>query len=122
MTRNPKKFLARRDDDGPHIGKYLDAHLDHHTMTKADLGRQLQVNHTTLSRYFRQPSIHVGILWRMARVLQYNFFMDMGERLNIPYTTQQEKNLLTERTQLLERITLLESQVTLLKDILKKEA
>ncbi|MCZ8168827.1 MAG: transcriptional regulator [Flavobacterium sp.] len=87
---------------------------------KAFIQRALDVNQTTISRYFRQHSIQIAILWRFSRILKFNFFMALGEQLQIPYTTQAEKELRNTLHLKNHEIELLQAKVHYLESLLKK--
>ncbi|MCZ8168832.1 hypothetical protein [Flavobacterium sp.] len=120
MPKSIKKYQTLQDDDVPHVGQRLNQHVKTVGIKKAFIQRALDVNHTTISRYFRQHSIQVAILWRFSRILKFNFFMALGEQLQIPYTTQAEKELRNTLHLKNHEIELLQAKVHYLESLLKK--
>ena len=75
------------------MGNFINYYLHTHKLKKKDLAAGLDVSYNTFSRYLSQTSIQFTILWRISKILNYNFLMDLGEWLDIPYETKAEKEL-----------------------------
>jgi hypothetical protein len=120
MPKSIKKYQTPQDDDLPHMGQLLNQHVKTQGIKKAFIQRALQVNQTTISRYFRQHSIQVAILWRLSRILKFNFLMALGEQLNLPYETAKEKALRDTLHLKTHEIELLQAKIHYLESLLKK--
>lgn len=106
-----KKFLEKRDNDPPALGNFVHYHIYINKIKKKKVSEFLNVLPTTLNGYFKQSSFQFAILWRISQVTEYNFLMDLGERLGIAYETKREKEL---KAQLAEKEALLQKQEVLL--------
>ena len=96
MKDRSKKYLQKLEDDVIHVGNLIAWIIQEKHLKKKDVAQHLNVLPTTLNQYFKQPSVQVGILWRLSQALQYNLLMDLGERLQIPFETKAEKALKEE--------------------------
>lgn len=107
-----KKFLKTRKDDPPKLGNFIQYHIEHNGIKKKEVSDALDVLPTTLNQYFKQPSLHVSILWRISLAVKHNFFMELGEKwLKIPYETEAEKALKETLAQKEKQIENLETQL-----------
>ena len=91
-----KKYLEKSATDSIHVGNLVAWMIQEKHLKKKDIAQHLAIAATTLTQYFKQPSVQVGILWRLSRAIQYNLLMDLGERLKIPFETKTEKLLKEE--------------------------
>jgi len=99
-----RKFLKKREDDPPKLGNYIQWYIEQNKISKKSVSDFLGVLPTTLNQYYKQQSFQVSILWRISLAVKHNFFMQLGEKLGIPYETQAEKDL---KAQLVEKETLI---------------
>ena len=109
MVDLKRKFSKKRENDPPALGNYINWHFQENKIKKKEVSDFLGVLPTTLNQYFKQSSFQMAILWRISRAVKHNFFMELGERLNIPFETTKEKEL---AKQLLEKEIEIESLKT----------
>ncbi len=117
-----RKYLKKRENDPPALGNYIHWHFQENNIKKREVSRFLEVLPSTLNQYLKQPSFQMAILWRISIAVKHNFFMELGERLKIPYETAKEKEL---AKQLLEKeieIDNLKTQLSVYKQIHKIES
>ena len=93
MRDRSKKYLQKTGKDCLDIGNLVAWIIQEKHLKKKNIGEQLNIVPSTLNQYFKQPSLQVGILWRLSQALEYNLLIDVGERLNIPFETNTEKKL-----------------------------
>jgi hypothetical protein len=115
-----KKFLEKRENDPPSLGNFINWHFQQNKIKKKSISDFLGVIPTTLNGYFKQSSFQFAILWRISQAAQYNFLMDLGERLAIPYETEKEKELTAQIENLKQENSHLKRENTLLRDIVKR--
>jgi hypothetical protein len=96
MTDNRKKYQHQAAVAYPHVGKLVESYLDKHMSNRTYVGRQLGVAPTTVSRYFENESLQLGILWKLSLVTNHNFVAELGAKLPIDYTTPKEEELLAD--------------------------
>lgn len=116
-----KKFLEKRENDPPSLGNFINWHFQQNKTKKKSISDFLGVLPTTLNGYFKQSSFQFAILWRISQAVQYNFLMELGERLAIPYETKAEKELKTQLAENEKQIESLQTQLNLFKQIHKIE-
>ena len=116
-----KKFQQIRENDAPPLGNFINWHFQQNKIKKKDIAAFLQIRPTTLTQYFKQPSLQFAILWRISRAVQHNFIMELGERLAIPYETKAEKELKAQLAEKEKQIETLQTQLNLFKQIHKIE-
>lgn len=116
-----RKFSKKRDNDPPAIGNFINWHFQENKIKKKDVSDFLGVRPTTLNQYFKQSSFQVAILWRISRAVNHNFFMELGERLKIPYETAKEKELAKQLHEKEIEIENLKTQLMVYKGIHKVE-
>ena len=114
-----KKFNKVKTGDHPGLGNFINYYLHTHKLKKKDLAAGLDVSYNTFSRYLSQTSIQFTILWRISKILNYNFLMDLGEWLDIPYETKAEKELKQQLKEKEEAIYTLKTQLEVFKKIHK---
>ena len=117
-----KKFNRVKKGDHPALGNFINYHLVTHKCKKKDLASGLDVSYNTFSRYLSQTSIQFTIVWRISQILNYNFLMDLGEWLAIPFETKKEKELLQELQEKDAEINTLKTQLGVYKQIHKIES
>jgi len=116
-----KKFQQKRDNDAPPLGNFINWHFQENKTKKKNVSDFLQVKPITLTQYFKQSSFQFAILWRISQAVQHNFLMELGERLAIPYETKAEKELKSQLTENEKLIELMQTQLSLFKQIHKIE-
>ncbi|RZL43757.1 MAG: transcriptional regulator [Pedobacter sp.] len=107
MREQTRKYLKDAADDYPDIGNFVHWFIKQGGHKKKEVADYLEVLPTTLTRYFGQRSLQVGILWRISQAINYNLVMDLGQRLKIPFETEVEKELrkqLAEKEEVIKRM------------------
>lgn len=82
------------------IGVALQLRLRAQKINKSDLARRLEVSPTTVHQYLKSRSLHCGIVWRLSKALNYNFFADMAREVQVPFISEAESATRTENEQL----------------------
>lgn len=121
MKERGSKYLKQSETDPLHIGHLVAWIIQEKHLKKADIARQLNVLPTTLNQYFKQPSVQMGILWRLSKATKYNFLADLGQRVQIDFETQKETALQKTLAEKEEAIKILKIELNLLKKIHKIE-
>ncbi len=116
-----RKYLQKSDNDCLHLGNLIAWIIQEKHIKKKDVAQHLNVLPTTLNQYFKQPSVQVGILWRLSQALNYNLLLDVGQRLDIPFETNAEKALKENLEQTQKELEHLKIELNLLKKIHKIE-
>lgn len=112
------KYLQRKDSDAPHLGNFIQWHIEQNHVKKTNVSEALQVLPSTVNQYFRQSSFQFTILWRISQAVQHNFLMELGEKwLKIPYQTQKETDLQNQLDQKNTEIELLKAQLQIFREI-----
>lgn len=115
-----KKFNQTKDDDPSPIGNLVHWYIKEKNIKKNEVSKKLGITGITLNQYFKQKSIQTIILWRMAKSIQFNFFGFLSEKINIPYTTQKEKDLQTQLEKQQQENQDLKKENNLLRELLKR--
>jgi transcriptional regulator with XRE-family HTH domain len=121
MRDRNKKYLQKNESDCLHIGNLVAWFIQEKHLKKADIARKLNVIPTTLNQYFKQPSIQVGILWRLSLAMEYNLLADVAQRLPIAFETNVEEALKKTLSEKEAEIQHLKIELNLLKKIHKIE-
>lgn len=121
MVDLKRKFSKKRDNDPPALGNYINWHFQENNIKKKEVSDFLGVLPTTLNQYFKQSSFQVAILWRISIAVKHNFFMELGERLKIPFETIKEKELAKQLLEKEKEIENLKIQLGVYKGIHKVE-
>lgn len=114
-----KEFLQKRDNDPPALGNFVHYYIYNNKIKKKKVSDFLNVLPTTLNNYFKKSSLQLIIVWRISQVVEYNFLMDLGERLGIPYETKGEKELKVQLAEKDKQIEILQTQLNLFERIHK---
>ncbi len=118
MNSRVNKYQLRKETDAPHLGNFVQWHIEQNKIVKRGLAEALHVIPTTFNQYFRQHSLQFTILWRISQALQHNFLMELGEKwLKIPYQTQKEIDLQNQLDQKNTEIDLLKAQLQVFREI-----
>lgn len=115
-----KKYLIVKKDDHPALGNFIHHYLFTHKIKKTPISNALGISYNTFNKYLKNTSFQFTILWRISKIVNYNFLMDLGEWLKIPYETQAEKTLKNEVETLQQELLNLKRENELLKDLMKK--
>lgn len=116
-----KKFKAKRDNDPPNLGNFINYYFKNANIKKKDVSNYLDVLPTTLNQYFKQQSFQIIILWRISHAVKHNFLMELGEKwLKIDYTTQKEKDLIEQLARKEEENRDLKKENELMKELFKR--
>lgn len=121
MEKIVKKFLQKDSKDPMHIGNLVHWEIKQQNLKKKDVGSELGIGATTLSQYFKQPSLQTVILWRLSRAINFNFLMYLGQKLDVDFQTEKEKELQEKLRQKEEEILSLKTQLGVYKQIHKIE-
>nr|WP_315131480.1 hypothetical protein [uncultured Flavobacterium sp.] len=119
MKDRTKRFLQKTEKDCLHIGNLIAWIIQEKHLKKKDVGNYLNIVPTTLNQYFKQSSVQVVILWRLSQALEYNLLADVGQRLNIPFETKAEKQLLEQLAVKEAEVQQLQMENAMLKSLLK---
>ena len=60
-----------------HIGHSIKTVFDEKEMTVSEFARQIHCERTNVYTIFNRPSIDIGLLARISKVLEHNFFADV---------------------------------------------
>jgi transcriptional regulator with XRE-family HTH domain len=119
MKDRTKRFLQKTEKDCLHIGNLIAWIIQEKHLKKKDVGDYLNIVPTTLNQYFKQSSVQVVILWRLSQALEYNLLADVAQRLNIPFETKAEKQLLEQLSAKEAEVQQLQMENAMLKSLLK---
>ena len=119
MIELKKKYQTERSDDAPALGNFIHYYFKQNNVKKKEVSDYLNIAPNTLTQYFKQRSFQFTILWRISKVVQHNFLMELGERLGIAYETQKEKELQAQLAQKEAEIQELTTQLGVYKQIHK---
>jgi hypothetical protein len=117
MIDKQQKFHQPRKDDPPKLGNFVQWHIEQNNIRKKSVSDFLGILPTALNQYFKQQSIQVIILWRISRAINYNMVADLGQRLNIPFETDAEKELKAKLKEMEEEIKTLKTELKVYKEI-----
>jgi len=120
MNNKQKKYLIPSEEDCTHIGNLIHWEITQQKVKKQDIASKLSIKPISLTAYFKQASVHTIILWRIGKIINYNFFMFLGERMNIPYETKTEKSLKEQLLQKEKELYDLQKEKELLMKVLGK--
>ncbi|PZU90760.1 MAG: hypothetical protein DI529_02080 [Chryseobacterium sp.] len=112
-----KKFLQKDGTDPLHIGNLVHWEIKQNNLRKKDVAERLGIGPTTLNQYFKQSSLQTTILWRLSRAINFNFLMYLGQKLDVGFETEREKELQEQLRQKEEEILSLKTQLGVYKQI-----
>ena len=72
-----RKYLIQGASPYPHMGRLIVKKLKEKKIPNTELARRIGVSDTTIKGYFEQPSVQMGILWKIGIALDHNFFGDL---------------------------------------------
>ncbi len=117
-----KKRIDLQGQEMPHVGAMVKAQLKLKHLTKADVARKMEVARNGVLGYTRNPSLQVGILWHLSKIISHNFFEDLAALL--PPNSLDENGQQAEKSQAAaeiaekdKRIAELEMELKVYKDI-----
>jgi hypothetical protein len=115
-----KKFNKVKKGDNPALGNFVRYYLHQNKVEMKTISDGLDVRYTTLNTYLKNTSFQFTILWRISKIVNYNFLMDLGEWLGIPFETKAEKAL-KEQIEIIQKENQdLKKENELLREILKR--
>ncbi len=115
-----KKFRIIKKGDNPALGKFVRNYFRQNRINTKTVSEGLGVHYNTLNAYFKNTSFQFTILWRISKLVNYNFLIDLGQLLDIPFETKAEKDLKTEIENLKQENNLLKQENNLLREIVKR--
>lgn len=121
MIDRTKKYLQKSPTDPLHIGNLIAWIIQEKHLKKATIAQKLNIAPTTLNQYFKQPSVQMGILWRLSLAMEYNLLADVADRLAVPFETKEEKALQKTLSEKEEELKNLKIELNLLKKMHKIE-
>ncbi len=113
-----KKFKVVKKGDNPALGNFVRYYLHQNKVEIKTVSDGLGVHYNTVNKYLKNTSFQFTILWRISKIVNYNFLMDLGEWLDIPFETKAEKAL---KEQILEKeatIEKLQNEIEILRSVL----
>jgi hypothetical protein len=72
-----RKYLIQGAAPYPHVGRLIEKKVNEKKITYTEVAKRMGVNSTTVKAYFEQPSVQLGILWKIGVALDHNFFGDL---------------------------------------------
>jgi hypothetical protein len=121
MRDRTKRYLQKSPNDSLHIGNLIAWIIQEKHLKKAGIAQKLNIAPTTLNQYFKQPSVQVGILWRLSTAMEYNLLADVADRHPVTFETQKEAALKQTLSEKDEELKTLKIELNLLKKIHKIE-
>ena len=121
MRDRTKRYLQKSPNDSIHVGNLIAWVIQEKKLKKAAIAQQLNIAPTTLTQYFKQSSVQVGILWRLGQAMDYNLLADVADRLPIDFETKKEAALQRILSEKEEELKILKIELNLLKKIHKIE-
>ncbi|PDS22679.1 transcriptional regulator [Flavobacterium branchiophilum] len=115
-----KKFRVVKKGDNPALGNFVRYYLHQNQVAMKTVSDGLGVRYSTLNNYLKNTSFQFTILWRMSQIVNYNFLMDLGEWLGIPYETKAEKALKEQIASFEKENQALQKENELLRELLKR--
>jgi len=76
-----KKRIDLQGEEMPHVGAMVMAQLKLKHLTKAEVARKMEVARKGVLEYIRNPSLQVGILWHLSKIIGHIFFEDLAALL-----------------------------------------
>ena len=115
-----QKFKVVKKGDNPALGNFVRYYLHQNKVEMKTVSDGLGVHYNTVNKYLKNTSFQFTILWRISKIVNYNFLMDLGEWLGIPFETKAEKAL-KEQIELLQKENQdLKKENELLRELLKR--
>ena len=115
-----KKYRVVKKGDNPALGNFVKYYLQQNKIEMKTVAQGLDVNYNTLNKYLKNTSFQFTILWRISKIVNYNFLIDLGQWLNIPFETKAEKELKTQLKTLQQENRDLKRENELLKELIKR--
>ncbi len=104
----------------PHNGNILRDYFKLHGVNKAELARRISVASSTVQQYLDSQSLQLGILWKISIALKHNFVAELGEKLQVDYTTQRETELQQQIKDLQSELEKTKFELSIYKNIVGK--
>ena len=115
-----KKYQTVKKGDNPALGNFINYYFYTHKIKKTPISNALGISYNSFNAYLKNTSFQFTILWRISKIVNYNFLMDLGEWLGIPFETKSEKAL-KEQIELLQKENQdLKKENELLRELLKR--
>lgn len=115
-----KKYTTIKKGDNPALGNFVRYYLHQNKIEMKTVSDGLGVHYNTLNKYLKKSSFQFTILWRMSKILNYNFLIDLGQWLDIPFETKVEKELKAQIETLKQENRDLKRENDLLREIVKR--
>jgi transcriptional regulator with XRE-family HTH domain len=115
-----KKFQVVKKGDNPALGNFVRYYLHQNKVEMKTVSDGLGVHYNTVNKYLKNTSFQFTILWRISQIVDYNFLMDLGQWLGIPFETQAEKALKEQIETLQKENHDLKKENELMREILKR--
>lgn len=77
----------------PHAGRMLQRVMKQKMIGNTEMGRKLGIAASGLNQYFRQPTLHAALLWKLGEILEYNFFAELAKEFPLQTPTAKELEL-----------------------------
>lgn len=74
---NTHSYLNPGNHPYPHIGNMIRKKIFDLNLTASEAARRLGVASSTVHAYYQQPSLQLGIIWKLSIALQYDFLSDI---------------------------------------------
>ena len=111
MIDSRKKYQLQASVAYPHVGKLVEDYLNNNMSNRTYVARQLGVAPSTVSRYFDNVSLQLGILWKLSLITNHNFITELGAALPVDYVTPKEQELQNQIKTLQEQIEGLQKEI-----------
>jgi len=122
MIINRRKYIIQEEAHPyPHMGAMMRKRIQEKGIIHAVIARKLGIAQTGMSRYFQQPSLQAGILWKTGLVIGHNFFTELGRAfpITLPDAKQEaaDQSMAAQLAAKDQRITELEKELAIYKSI-----
>ncbi len=88
MIDRRKKYKITTPNGYPHCRQLLHNYLIYNKISQSFVATQLGVRPSTVSSYFNNASLQIGILWKISQILNYNFIAALAEKIHITFETE----------------------------------
>jgi len=121
MANTNKKYLEKSDNSCPHTGKLIAKELESSNMTMAEVARRIDAYPSVVRAYLQQPSLQIGILWRVGAAIGYHLLAEIAMAFSKVYPEISNPMIEKELQEKNELIAALEAELKVYKEIVQSK-
>lgn len=113
-----RMYLRKSNHPHPHIGQLVKNVMRDKKLSQAEVARRMTISPSSLTNYFKQPSLQFGILWNLGIAMEYDFLTELSDYYPPGFVLNAKSKMVAELDEKIKLIADLQKEISIYKSAL----